>query len=519
MNEQPTQDAIDDEQFNQLIEEYRSLSWDDRRKFYLDHFVEPVASKVRSKLLARLGWEEVPPVAGLLTIVGTQYMSALIQCHVWRPRRVFVLHTDMKKSRKATELLRQQLEQRIGEEIDFYQGSCDPNSSESIIAAVRSGLGRLKSALKDTDGDIRFDVTGGTGTMTAVVASFGWEHGLYTCHLPGEYDENLGQPLPGSQRIERLASPTEVFRDRRMRDIRMQIGEGSFVAARKNIARLKGEITSAPEPVRQLGHVCEMYSAWFDLDFKAASEQSEKLDEGDSLSRALPDESVRKRIFRHAQFLRKLKSDPPPIELLTSHFLQGEFYLNRGRLAFAVLLFYRTIEGCLQERLCSTPLFPSLVPDAIDWHALLNRTDRIREDGGFQEAYRRIMQSERGVPWNWPAVADGSYRPPLTLVQAATILCALDDDLARNSRLGKKMGNSTQRSDNNGSDHINIRSLAGTRNKSILAHGDSPVGEQDAKQFCNAARTILINLRALQEDDPAAESTVRSLRIEPLEEP
>jgi CRISPR-associated protein (Cas_Cas02710). len=153
--------------------------------------------------------------------------------------------------------------------------------------------------------------------------------------------------------------------------------------------------------------------------------------------------------------------------LLLNFFLLGEYYQRFNRYDFAALLYYRTIEESLSERLrrgyggfdLEHPDYALLSPDLED---LTTR---------YQAACNKVFGGDRqaALPWQ------------VALVDALVLLHVLNDELLRLAKI-------------NGLGGIgHVRGLVKGRNRSVLAHGDESVTVGQCRDL--RARALL-NLRA-----------------------
>ncbi|HEV2257550.1 MAG TPA: hypothetical protein VGS06_30830, partial [Streptosporangiaceae bacterium] len=158
--------------------------------------------------------------------------------------------------------------------------------------------------------------------------------------------------------------------------------------------------------------------------------------------------------------MRRLGAGDRNAKLLWFYVL-GQHYQRLGRHDFAALLFYRTIEGCLTERL--TQRYPRLSPDRFEWSSL-------DDPPGTRQRYAALNRRLGG---------QGGAPSRLTLTSSALVLAAENDELAR--RCGLADVPSLSR----------LRDLARMRNTSVLAHGFQTVTGHQAKALHQQALDLL----------------------------
>jgi hypothetical protein len=331
---------------------------------------------------------------------------------------------------------------------------------------------------------VMLDITGGRKVMSAAAALAAWQLNLALCYVEADYDPRLRRPLPGSDRLLVLGNPTELFGEQAMDAALRTFASGAFDAAYQQYDDLCDTIAE-PARARFMRAMSGLYRAWCDLDLDGLSEKLESVQSTLPRVRHLITSETEQRLAVQLNFLRRLSQGDSDC-LLVCFLVLGEHYREIGRHDFAALLFYRTVEGCLAGRLeqraagfsCERP----------DYRLLSGDVDQLQRD------YATVATSIGKNP--------GPALPPIIgLMNAALVLAALDDPLLAEAKLAgtKALG------------HLNT--LATSRNRSVLAHGDRTVSPAQSSTLEIKARAVLRAYYALRADREDIDSLVEHLRF------
>ena len=157
-------------------------------------------AKVNSTLAVR-----PESVSLLLSLSGFSPGTTILTSLVFRPRRIVVissgdavasfeticrsLHNDVRWNDDAVELI-----------------ECDPDDARSVARIVD----QLVPGAEEAEGTL-IDITGGKKIMTAAAALAAWHRDLPMSYVDGEYDKELRQPVPGTERIVMIDRPSVLF--------------------------------------------------------------------------------------------------------------------------------------------------------------------------------------------------------------------------------------------------------------------------------------------------------------------
>jgi CRISPR-associated protein (TIGR02710 family) len=423
--------------------------------------------------------EPIPPVHTLVSLSGFSPETTLLAFEFVRPQQLMIISSE-----------------NVSEKIDVIYGKlhgrlkptqiqfrlCDPADPLGIYDIVKKAV-RPQPGQRPVSAII--DITGGKKVMSASAALAASQLNLQMCYVNGEFDPEMRVAVPGTERLQVLANPTNLFGDQDMDATKELFRSGSYAGAGARFAELS-ESMSEPVQARFLCDLAELYQAWCDLDTAslrklAVSVQAKLLD---PRLRLLAES--RDRLADQLGFVERL-ADRDGSALLLTFFLLGEHYQEMGRLDFAALLFYRTIEQSLAERL--TRNYRGFDLEKPDYTLLGLDREELRQQ--YLSAVRKLFpENDRdGLPWQ------------VGLVDAMLLLHVIGDQLlpAADIRDLRGVGHMQQ--------------LVATRNRSVLAHGVELVTQKQ----CGALRgRALQNLRAfwkLHHSDENVDERISTLRF------
>ncbi|WP_033441819.1 TIGR02710 family CRISPR-associated CARF protein [Saccharothrix sp. NRRL B-16314] len=425
-------------------------------EFYLDRLLgESVARASRS--LAQ------PPgdVDLLISLCGFSPTTTILAFELLKPRRLVVITSE-----DAEESINVLGERIVGsgklQHKDFLPRRCVPTDPLGIYRIVAAELeeharrvGRPSLAY--------IDITGGRKVMSAAAALAAWQLDLRICYVESDWDPMLRRAVPGSDRLLLLDNPTSLFGEQEMRAAQHSFDGGAFEAAHARFEDLAVRLAE-PGRARFMAALSELYRAWCALELSALPTSIDRVHATLSPIRGSLSVETTSSLERQLSFLSRLARRDRSALLLGFHILD-DHYRGIGRHDFAALLSYRTIEGCLVERL--KVRFPGF--DDSDPEYDLISTDQQQ----FKRSWTDVMnlvdgqQKRRSLP------------PFIGLFSAAVVLRVLDDDLLRLAGLWEV-------------DELrSLRDLARVRNDSVLAHGDRSVSKTDSEQLNSMAQSVV----------------------------
>ncbi|MFI6290902.1 hypothetical protein ACIBEJ_04915 [Nonomuraea sp. NPDC050790] len=423
---------------------------------------------------------ERPEVDLLVSLSGFSPETTLLAFELIRPPRLLVISSE--NTRAKVNIIHEKLRDRLAVS-DFEHRYCDPVDPTDIYEIVKKAVRPRRPDEAPLKAII--DITGGKKVMSAGAALAASQLDLKMCYIDSDFDPEMRQPAPGSERLCILPNPTALFGDKDMDAALEMFKSGVYSGAKARFGELS-ESMSEPARARFLGDLAALYQAWCDLDSKQLPALAHQVRHRLSDPRSGVRHETARRLIEQIDFVEELAANQGSTALL-NFYLLGEHYYELDRYDFAALLYYRTIEKSISERLrLNYHGFDMSHPDytllGLDVGELTQR---------FGAAANKVYKSDRpaALPWK------------VALVDAMILLQIFDDRMLAAASV-KGLG---------GVGHV--RGLVEGRNRSVLAHGEESVTEQQCKHLKDRA---MLNLRAfwrLHEPGKDIDNQIATLRF------
>lgn len=423
---------------------------------------------------------ERPEVDLLVSLSGFSPETTLLAFELLQPPRLLVISSE--NTRPKVNVIKEKIGDRL-EFSEFQHEYVDPVNPIDMYEQVKKAVRPARSGGPPLRAII--DITGGKKVMSAGAALAASQLDLKMCYIDSDFDPEMRQATPGTERLCILANPTVLFGDKDMDAAQEMFRAGGYSGAKERFGEL-AESMSEPARARFLGDLAAVYQSWCDLDSTNLPAHARRL----RLRIADPRSEVRtetaRRLGEQLDFAESLVAKDGSA-LLLNFYLLGEHYFRLDRHDFAALLFYRTIEKGLAERFrraysgfdLSGPRYELLNPDV----------EGFARDYGT--AAMKLFGSNRPIALPWR----------VQLVEAFILLYLLDDEMLKLTGIKGMPGLG------------HVRELADIRNHSVLAHGEESV----AKEYCAKLRQrALLHLRAfwrLHEDGGDVDERIEILRF------
>lgn len=433
----------------------QGVAYEQATRYYLDHLVEECAER------ARRGCSGLPDHVDLLiSVTGFSPRTTILAFKVLRPRRLVVIPSENARGSINT-IARYVVGEGGLQQADFSQRPCVPTNPLSIYNVVKDELELLERQGGQAISYI--DITGGRKVMSATAALAAWQLDLGLCYLDGEYDPELRQAVPGSDRLLLLDNPTSLFGEQEMNAAYQAFDGGAYEAAGSRFEELSGRL-ARPTDARFWGALSKLYGAWCDLDLVALPAAIETVRRTLGPMRQRLSATTIASVEAQLAFLDRLANRDEDALLLSFNLLD-DHYRGVGRHDFAALFSYRTIERCLTGRLVH--LYPGFDPEHPDYDLVTDDKQALRD------RYRAVYDEVNGTSQTRPLPS------MLNLSPSAALLLALDDPLSHAAGLGT-------------ADELRgLRDLAKARNRSVLAHGEESVSAKLSSELNAKALEVL----------------------------
>lgn len=403
--------------------------------------------------------DPVPEVHTLVSLSGFSPETTLLAFELVRPKKLTIISSENVSDKY--DIIFDKLYGRL-KPSQIEPHFCDPADPLGIYDIVTKAVrpqsgGRAVSAI--------IDITGGKKVMSASAALAASQLDLQMCYVDGDFDPEMRVAVPGTERLQVLSNPTRLFGDQDMDAATEMFRSGVYAGAKVRFAELSDSM-SEPVRARFLCDLSELYQAWCDLDTASLSRLAVSVKEKLLDPRLKLLVETRGRLVHQLEFVDRL-IDRDGSALLLNFFLLGDHYQTMGHFDFAALLFYRTIEQSLSERLArSYGGFDLEVPD----YSLLGMDQ--------EELRQRYLASVKKI---FPDGNRDTLPWTVGLLDAMLLLHVVGDTLLPAAGI----------KDLRGVNHV--QKLVNTRNRSVLAHGIELVTQEQCDELRGRA---LQNLRA-----------------------
>lgn len=416
----------------------------------------------------------------LVSLSGYSPETTLLAFELTKPKQILIVTSE--NTLPQVDIINEKIAGRL-KSSKFRHDTVDPVNPLDIYELVKKAVRPSRAGDPPTRAII--DITGGKKVMSASAALAASQLDLQMCYIDSEFDPEMRQAIPGSEKLCILSNPTVLFGDADMDAATQMFRSGSYLGAAERFGELSARV-SEPVPARYMRDLASFYRAWCDQDAAGLPERIKEVRERIADPRSQLRSETTRRLNEQVDFAEKLVAKDSSALLLNSYLL-GEHYLRLGRHDFAALLYYRTIEKSLAEHLrraydgfdVSDPDYSLLDPD----------TDALAER--FGGAANAIFRSDRPVALPWR----------MQLIEAAIMLFVLDDSILPSIGLQSRGGVQ------------HLRGLAEIRNRSVLAHGETVVSQDG----CDALKKrALLHLRGFwkqHESDQDVDQQIEILRF------
>ena len=423
-----------------IIEEWKGITKNSKTKgdaFYREKVLPLLIEKFKNNEEFRNKYDF------LISLVGFSPEPIILTLHALHPKKTLFLYTE--EAENSLEVIWK-----------YYNfDSPTQHDIEKIDSSrVESVYEKIKAFLKDKDPkEVAVDVTGGKKAMVSGASAAAALAGCRILYMDyTDYDPALRKPIPGTEYINELKNPIEIFGEIDAEKGKELFNKGDFSAAIEVFARLEIKVMH-PERYTMLKILAMFYNLWQEYNFDKAFKYLQQLEQ-------LPE---RFRLFTEwlPSIQQYKKILPYLVEkderyLVLNHYFLALRYQNRSRSDFASLLLYRTLEMAiafhLKEKYHLTPREP-------DYRHYPQLADKY-------ETLIRWLYGKRTQKVTLP------FR--IGLMDGLVLLKALDDPMIPDKSILK-----------------NIKKLADIRNDSILAHGTKEVSSKNVERMITAFRPLL----------------------------
>lgn len=457
-------------------EEWRKMSREgDKERNEAERFYrEQIMPLLKGIFIRRESSKVVKEYEGLILSVGDSYAPLVLSVATLRPKKVCFLATE--QSRQYLDII----VEMTGLRASAYEvKDVDKNNPLQIYQAIKEIY--LKWG---RPANVALDFTGGTKAMSGGSAMAGAVIGADLVYIASSwYIPDLRCPYPGSEHLEFIPNPYEVFGDLEEAQALELMRNHDYTGARCIFSRLTKAVPD-PRKYQVLELLTQAYKKWDNLELDEAREHLAEVirrvrqygqEQGNFVLHDRLEQLERQRealdsLCGDLKALRDAtrgRSQSTVAVLSRREFvkaLMGTLYCNalrrenQNKLDMAALLLYRLLELVEQAALAAHGL-DTAAPD----YSKLSGVQRDELLGRFKKLHAEVYK-RRSVPANLPT--------PISLVDGYMILAALEDPLARNLEWNR------------------LRGLVEQRNYGIFAHGFDFIKEKNYSEFKILAQEV-----------------------------
>jgi hypothetical protein len=421
---------------------------------------------------------ERPQVDLLVSLSGYSPETTLLAYELTQPSRLLVISSE--ETIAQVEVIYEKIAGRLRFS-EFAYDKVNPVNPLDIYRLVKKAVQPAQPG--DPPVKAIIDITGGKKVMSASAALAASQLDLKMCYIDSRFDPEMRQAIPGTERLCILSNPTELFGDADMNAATQMFKSGSYLGAAERFGELSDRV-SEPARARYMHDLATFYQAWCDQDSEHLSEHIQSVRTRIADPRSEIRSATTKKLNSQLNFVAALVAKDRTSLLLNS-FLLGKHYFRLGRNDFAALLFYRTMEKSLAERLRRG--YNGFDVSNPDYQLLDSDVDGLADRYG--EAARVVFGSNAPIALPWR----------MQFIETAIMLHVLGDEMLPAAGIR----------DLEGVKHL--RALAEIRNRSVLAHGDNVVGAADCEKLHTQALVHLRTFWRLHEADDKLDQRIKTL--------
>ena len=339
-----------------------------------------------------------------------------------------------------------------------------PSDPRTIYNEIRRALVRAVDN-KGTPHKRIFDITGGKKIMSAAAGQVAWEADWPLCYIDdsGTYDAILRRPAPGQEQVILLPSPTHRLADDARRTAMDKYTSRHYAAAVEAFDKSRSVRTENRLDYFAY-YLCQCYRAWSDLNLRELASHLQQLDGRMSeprIAELLRFQRIdRERLAGHLAALSQV-AEGDSLALIATFLELSELYRTAQRHDFACLLAYRCMEQIVDHGL------KAIAGTAFDRAA--PRYELLGDPAPLERRFSAMSQRLGGA-------RDRGLPKKIGFIDGLILLCLVDSIAARLPRPMAELSFVQM-----------LRGEAERRNRSVLAHGDRTLSDNDSRLISGKA--------------------------------
>ena len=308
------------------------------------------------------------------------------------------------------------------------------------------------------------DITGGTKIMTAAAAQAAWENNAQSCYIHSKFDNRKKLPVSGTEQLLLLENPSEA-KAKAWRNKGIDAWKSRNFSMARDAFETSEQLNPDPSFDEIAQQLCTFYEYLFNFDVKKLEEPLKEIKK--TIAKTAMEKILKRNNFRiQLQNLIELFDKPDPLAdsntKIAAFLSLAQEYSKLGRYEFAGLLAYRAIEELVDVGL-----------------------RQLSKEGNFdrkEPKYENLTDNFKELEEKFLDLCGNRLPPRVALADGYALLIILKPEQYENVFEGEKMKPARVLK--------KISGICSSRNQSILAHGNNPLGETNFQAINNLAKSI-----------------------------
>lgn len=184
---------------------------------------------------------ERPDVDLLVSLAGFSPETTLLAFELIQPPRLLVISSENTRFKLDV------MQEKLGGRLPFSQFEpryCDPVDPLEIYEIVKKAV--LPRRPDERPRKAIIDITGGKKVMSAGAALAASQLDLQMCYIDSDFDPEMRQATPGTERLRILPNPTSLFGNKAMDAAMEMFRSGAYSGAKARFDELSSSMSEPP---------------------------------------------------------------------------------------------------------------------------------------------------------------------------------------------------------------------------------------------------------------------------------
>jgi hypothetical protein len=396
----------------------------------------------------------------LISLLGGSPLTTVLATAALQPKELVVITSEKAKDDgpydRAVKLIEEFVPLKSSQMRFEVVNIIDPKNIYNTVAA------------NIQDRNTFVDITGGTKSMTAAAVQAAWENNAQSCCIQSQYDDS-NQPKSKTQQLLLLENPSEA-KAKKWREKGVDAWKNRNFSLARDAFKESEKLNLDPRFEEVSLKLCDFYENLFNFDvknLKKSLQEIKKIKDKVSL------QDILKRIDLQT-LVELFDTEEPladPATKIAVFLSLSQEYSKLERYDFAGLLAYRAIEELIDEGLRQLSKDASFDRGKPEYEKLTTDVGKLQQQ--FCDLSSKLDKSTRKVKSLPEKIGLGDGYALLILLAPA--------------QYGSVFGNAKKKP----IDVLkSILGICSSRNESILAHGNTPLGEKKYQAMYGLAENI-----------------------------